>query len=227
MRVVPPRSALRRLAAIAAGLLGALVAAAPAAGQECRAADAAVLLSAGLVRSPLADGGHTRGVEAGIGGAYPIHRTVLSGSVSATVPRGGRVRPVAVRVRLERPLLDLFGLTACGGLLAGGSAARDGEDGAWTAAGGAVVGVARRLEVEGVAILPWIGARGLGARTAGEVLGRSVVATGVSLGVEGGVELEAERLLGAVRVTADRFDAGLGATPYPSLAIRLIGGFRL
>lgn len=228
MKLVPSPRTGRLLTGMVAGLLVALHgAAAPAVAQECSTGDAAVLLSVGHVSWPLAGGGHSRGVESGAGGAYALGRTTVSGSLFYTVPDAGRARPLGARLRLERPLLELAGVTLCGGLLGGGSAARDGEDEAWTAAGGAVVGVTRRLSIARLSISPWVGARGLGARTSGEILGEPFVTTGLSLGVGAGVGVSSGRAVGALRVTADGFDAALGATPYPSLALRLVAGWRL
>ncbi|MBW3554103.1 MAG: hypothetical protein KY466_11355 [Gemmatimonadetes bacterium] len=228
MKLVPSPRAGRLLTGIAAGLLVALhAAAAPAVAQACSTGEAAVLFSIGHVSWPLAGGGHSRGMESGAGGAYALGSTAVSGSLFYTMPNAGRARPLGARLRLERPLLELAGVTLCGGLLGGGSAARDGEDGAWTAAGGAVVGLTRRLSTARLSISPWVGARGLGARTNGDILGESFVTSGLSLGVEAGVGVSSGRAVGALRVTADRFDAALGATPYPSLAVRLVAGWRL
>lgn len=212
------------VAGLLAGLHGAV---APAVAQECATDDAAVLLSIAAVSWPLAGGGHSRGVESAAGGTHVLGTTAVSGSLFYTMPNAGRVHPLGARLRLERPLLELAGVTLCGGLLGGGSAARDGEDGAWTAAGGAVVGVTRRLSTARLSISPWVGARGLGARTSGEILGESFVTSGLSLGVEAGVGVSSGRAVGALRVTADGFAAALGATPYPSLAVRLVAGWRL
>ena len=198
----------------------------PAAAQECRADGSAALASLALVRTPLANGGHVTGLEAGIGGAHAVGGTALAGTLFGTVGEG-RGRPIGVRLRLERPLLQVGGFTLCGGLLAGGSTVRAGEDGAWTAAGGVLVGASRRLSTRRLTIAPWVGARGLGARTTGEILDEEFVTTGLSLGVEAGVGVSGDRVMGALQVTADGFDAGLGATPYPALAVRLVAGWRL
>ena len=213
---------------VVAGLLaGVLGGPAAAAAQQCRPADASALLSVGLVLSPLADGGHATGLELALGGTYASERTRLTAIVFSTAPDEGRVRPLGARLRVERPLGGVAGVTVCGGLVAGGATVRDGEDRAWTVAGGAVVGVTRRLSTGRVTLAPWLGARALGARTAGEVIGESFVTTGLSLGVEAGVGVSGGRAIGALRLTADGFDPGLGATPYPALAIRLVAGWRL
>lgn len=228
MRVVTSRPPGRPATGVVAGLLATLVVApAPAAAQECRPGDTRALVSVGLILSPLASGAHARGVEVALGGTYAAGGTELTGSVFSTAPDQGRVRPLGVRLRLERPLVDVAGVTLCGGVLAGGSTIRDGEDGARTVAGGAGVGVTRRLSAGRLTVAPWLGGRALGARTAGEVLGESFVTTGLSLGLEAGVGVSTGRATGALRLTADGFDAGLGATPYPALAVRLVAGWRL
>lgn len=205
-----------------------LLAASPGAAAQGGCLDASrghVAANAGIVRVEVAGGRTIGGVEAGVegGGRFgPIH---VSAGAGYTVLDDAPGNPVSLRIRAERALVELVGITLCGALLGGGTVISSGGDRAWTGAGGAALTAARPLG-SATRVTPYLGVRGLGGRAGGEVLGEEIVATGGSLGVEGGIAVEAGRFAGAVRATADGFDPGLGPTPYPALAVRLVVGWR-
>jgi hypothetical protein len=104
----------------------------------------------------------------------------------------------------------------------GGGSRASGEAGDGTVvAGGAGLGVAHGIVMDGVRVVPFLEARGLAAQSTGTVLGLATDGSGLALGVEGGAVAHIGRLHLRATAALDGFAAGLGATPYPASAIRL------
>lgn len=217
---------VRSRGAVAAGVLLAI--AAPAAGQDgCAEGGGGMAVFAGAIRPELGSGESITGLEVGLEGSDRIAGLHLTAGFGYTVFEDAEGHPVSARLRLEHALGEIAGITLCGALLGGGSFLYEDADGAWTAAGGAALTASRPFRSGGVVLTPYLGVRGLGARSTGEVLGADFVATGAGVGVEGGIGAAARWFAGALRVTADGLDAGLGPMPYPTLAVRLVLGWRL
>ena len=198
-----------------------------AAGQEgCSAiAGPSAAVSVAAVRVPVASGAHARGAAVGVAGSVSGAAFTVSAEAEYTILNDADARPLAARVRLGREMARVAGLHVCAGLLGGAVTTAKDEHSAWNLSGGLAAAVTRPFLAGGVIIAPYAGARGLAGRTSASVLSQEVVATGFSLGGEAGVAVRRGRAAALLRATADGFDAGLGATPYPSLAIRLLAGW--
>lgn len=207
-----------------AALLMAVTLAGPGAAQSC-----------GLVRAS--------GVEAGAGYmSYDIGRGVSGPAfgVGATVAGGAAgarleyVRPMLdgpdpaiVRAAAAVRLIRFPGGTAVCATGRGGSAFLnvDGERSS-VMAGGIGVRVARAFAPGTLQLEPFAEARGLAARSGGTILGVDVEASGLAVGVAGGVGASIGRVTAALSASLDGFDGGLGVTPYPSAAVRAMVGVR-
>jgi hypothetical protein len=206
-------------------VLVAVLAPAPAAAQACGSTGGGwVGIEGGRVTYDVAGGitGYEWGADVGIGtrslAARLGYRQVsleesdvtpqlLRLSVGSTIPVGGGWR---------------LCLAAHGG---GSRVSGDAGDGT-VVAGGAGLGIAHGIMMDGIRVVPFLEARGLAAQGTGTVLGLETDGSGLSLGVEGGAVAHMGRL--HIRATAalDGFAAGLGVTPYPASAIRLGLGYR-
>ncbi|HUG41736.1 MAG TPA: hypothetical protein VMM12_14700 [Longimicrobiales bacterium] len=215
-----------RAGLVAAALLAGVL---PVAAQEeCAATGSAgVALSGAALRSDLAGGDAAEGIELGVEGRLAGGGFTLSAGLQHATFDGAAARPLSGRLRITRPVARLLGVTFCAAGLMGGASVAAGEDEAWTVAGGLAVVGARQVPTGGFVLVPYVGVRGLGARSTGNILGQDFAATGAALGVEAGVGLARERIAGALRFSADGLDPGLGPMPYPSLALRLVAGWRL
>lgn len=211
-----------------AGLVVALAAATPlgTAAQGCGLVPGAgVSASGGAARYAVADGlsGPSLGADATL--ALPVlslrasYRRVLLADATPD-PDIGRLA-VAARLPLKVPWF-----TICGTGHAGVAALPLDGEATTVMAGGLGLLVARAFPVELGRLVPFLEVRGLAARTAGTVFGVEIDATGLSLGVEGGVRAVFGPLTLRLSGSADGFDDGLGLTPYPAAAGEVGVGLR-
>lgn len=183
-------------------------------------------VAAGPVRYELLGGRASRGLEAGVEVGTRVAGFGVRGSIHRVLMSDAPADPTGARVLVTREVFRIAGIRLCGAAHAGAATTSAGSDRATSIAGGLGLLTAARLQAGGVTIAPFLGVRALGARTSGEVLGEGLSATGGSVGGEGGVAASLGRGHAALRVSTDRFDPALGATPYPRLAIRLSVGWR-
>lgn len=206
-------------------VLAAALAPAPTAAQTCGPAGGGwVGLEAGRVTYDVAGGitGYEWGADMGIGSRSLAARL---GYRQVSLEESD-VTPQVLRLSVGSTVPVGAGWRLCLAAHGGGSRV-SGEAGDGTVvAGGAGLGVAHALVLDGVRMVPFVEARGLAAQSTGTVLGLATDAAGLSLGVEGGAVAHIGRL--HIRATAalDGFAAGLGVTPYPASAIRLGLGYR-
>lgn len=213
-----------RLALIAL-LLGA---AAPATAQEpCHTARPGMAVLVSGIRTELADGAQLNGLEAGLEARDRFGGFHFTAGAGYALFEDAPGKAIAARVRVERRLFERLGLTVCGALLGGGSVLHADPGGAWTVAGGAALTATRSFQAGDFTLSPYLGVRGLGARTSGEIVGGDFTATGWGVGGEGGIGADRGLFSAALRVTVDGLDAALGPLPYPTIAVRLVVGWRL
>lgn len=163
--------------------------------------------------------------------------TLELGATAALPPGSARVDYVQVRFegpdpRIGRfagamPLpLRPFGTSICAVAHAGASSLSVNAETSTVVAGGAGLRLARPVSVAGVEARPYGEVRGLWGRTGGTLLGVELGASGLAVGVEGGVRATRGHFTMAVSGSVDGFSKGLGLTPYPATAIRLGIGVR-
>ena len=196
-----------------------------AAGQDACGADGWAGLSVSWTRSEVADGSDLPAVEVGLAGAGALAAFRLAGEGGVVLDEGPG-RRLFGRVGLGRRLVDVGGVALCAAALGGVALASADAGDALSLGGGLAVTALLPRPVGAGRITPYAALRLLGATTFGEVLGESVGSSGASIGGAAGVAFAAGRLAASLGVTADGFDPGLGATPYPDLAIRLTAGWR-
>ncbi len=136
----------------------------------------------------------------------------------------GDTDPDVLRLALALPVVRVLGVDVCATGYAGGARFAIADDSGLALAGGLGVTLAVSRPVGPAGIAPFVTVRGLGAQTTGTVLGFDLDASGLSLGVEGGLAA----VLGPfdLRLTGslDGFDSGLGTTPYPARSVELAVG---
>lgn len=219
---VPLRTGLVSLVVTLLGLAWA----GPASAQACAGAGQGISAgpAVGLVHYEFGDG--TDGLELGARlrwrgsfGEAALEPYVLSLD-------GALTRPIGVRGSFSLPLLELMGVSLCADVMAGATRFDWEDDSGLTAAAGAGATASTTIALGGTVLVPFLGARGIGATTSGEVLGLELDASGASFGVEGGAEVAAGRVDVRASVSVDGFAAGLGPTPYPARSLRLAIGWR-
>lgn len=180
----------------------------------------------GAVRYDLVGDRVSDGVEVGLEAGARAAGFGIRGGVHRVLLGDAPTDPTTARLRLMREVFRVAGIGLCGVALAGGSRVSSGSDAAVTIGGGIGLIAGARFAMGRIAVAPFVGARALGARSTGDVLGQEFSASGGSVGVEGGVGAAHGRAHGALRFSMDGFDPALGATPYPGLALRLALGWR-
>lgn len=184
-----------------------------------------VAVSAGVATYEIADG--VSGAAYGLDGALALSGASIRAGyrrvdLEGSTPHIGRIA-AAVPVPVS---LGLGGLRFCGTGHAGVARLPVGDEGTTVAAGGAGLRIAAGFPLgEGEAV-PYAEVRGLAARSTGTILGVDVDATGLALGVEGGVHAAIGSVTLRLSATVDGFVEGLGVTPYPSTSLEAALGVR-
>lgn len=139
----------------------------------------------------------------------------------------GDPNPDIIRGAAAIRLFPLPGGTAVCATWQGGSAFLD-VDGERSSvvAGGLGLRFARAAAPGALRLEPYVEVRGLAARSAGTILGVEVAASGLAVGVEGGLSARIGRVTAALSAALDGFDGGMGITPYPSAAVQAVLGVR-
>lgn len=208
-----------RLIPVLATAFALLPTAAPGAAQTC-GLQSGISAAAGYVSHRVADGTPGTAVGADVG--------VIGGPVAVRVGyrrmmlRGDAADPDVLRVHTRYPALEVDGVTLCADALAGVSRFVLDTDAGAVIAGGVGLTAAGTVGP----LRPYLSVRGLGAWATGTVLGVGLSATGLAVGVAGGVTAELGRLLVRMAGSRDGFDNGLGATPYPYTSVELSIGYR-
>lgn len=166
----------------------------------------------------------------GIDAALPVgtvsvqagYRRALLGAADADMVRVTVALPVPARL-LPLPLGPL---TVCGIGHAGAARLPVASDATLVMAGGAGLRLALRLPAGRARTVTWGEVRGLAGRSTGSLFGWDVRATGMAVGVEGGVRATFSRMTLSIAGAVDGFDDGLGITPYPNAAAELGLGIR-
>lgn len=118
-------------------------------------------------------------------------------------------------------LLPLGPLTVCGSAHAGAARLPAGSDAMTVFAGGVGIRLAGTIHAGGARAVPYGEVRGLVGRSTGSLFGTDVGATGLALGVEGGLRATLGHVTLNVAASLDGFDDGLGITPYPNGAVEV------
>lgn len=220
----------RRSAAVLLAAAGAAVAAAmpgSLGAQQCGLLPGAgVAVAVGQASYELLD--EVSGRMYGVDGAFSLSNVSLqAGYRRAQLGRGDAdIGRLAIALPLPTGLLPLGPIAICGSGHAGAARLPVGEDGTTVVAGGLGLRVAASLPLGGVHAVPYGEVRGLAARSSGSLFGWDVGASGLAVGVEGGVRATLGLVTLSVAASLDGFDDGLGITPYPDTAVEVGVGIR-
>ncbi len=141
----------------------------------------------------------------------------LEGLYGRLLLSDGRPEPDVVRVVVRAPLASVLGVHFCA--VAHGGATRfsvERADGRVVAGG---VGLSARRTIG--RLTPFGEVRALAAKSSGAILDVDASASGQAIGGDAGAELDLGHLQLRGSASFDGLAAGLGATPYPTRAIRL------
>lgn len=222
---------MSRIRARAAAIL---VAAAPAfpgglEAQECGLAPApGVMVTVGQVSYDQLQ--KVSGPTYGVAAVLPLSTIAVQGGYRRAALGGADadIGRLAVTVPLPAHLLPLplGSLAVCGTGHAGAARLPVGSDAMLVLAGGAGLRLALPFPIGAARGVSWGEVRGLAGRSTGSLFGWDVGATGLALGVEGGLGATLGRVTLGVAGSLDGFDDGLGITPYPNAAAELAVGIR-
>lgn len=193
----------------------------PALAQSCGLGSGGIALAGGGVHYDLGAG--LSGASAGADLTLRTGLVTVRAGYRHMLLEGDAVDPDAVRLTGAIPVMGLGGVTLCGTGYAAGSRFAVDDDSGIALVGG--LGVTLAVPV-GDGVTPFLTVRGLGAQTTGTTMGIDVDATGLSLGVEGGVTANLGPFGLALMAAVDGFDGGLGATPFPAQSLELAIGYR-
>jgi hypothetical protein len=214
--------------AIAVAVLGTIVlAAAPsgAGGQSCGLAAGGVSVGGAVGGAHYQAAGGQTGASVGGDIAFGSALGSLRASYRTVILEGHS--PQIGRLTAAVPLPLPIGAVRLCGVGHGGASRLAVEGEAVTVlAGGIGLRLALPMRLGGGMAAPYVEIRGLSARSAGELLGVDLGASGLGLGGEGGARLSLGPLTAAFSVSADGFASGLGLTPYPSAVGELMLGIR-
>lgn len=210
----------------AAGSLAAAVVPAKVAAQSC-----GLIGGTGLAASA---GFTTYDVGGGTSGpAYGVDGGLALAGASARVgyrrmdleSRGADLGRVAIAVPIPLPF-DPGRVTLCGAGHAGAARMPLDDESTTVLAGGAGLRIAIGLPVGGGRAVPYGEVRGLAARSTGALFGIDVGASGMAVGLEGGIQAAFGSMTLRLAASVDGFDDGLGITPYPNTAAEIALGVR-
>lgn len=181
--------------------------------------------SAGVASYEFLDG--VSGTAYGLDGSLALTAASVAAAYRMVELEGRRPHIGRVAAALPLPVpVHLGPIRVCGTGHAGAARLPVGDEGTTVVAGGLGLRVAGTIPVGRGTAVPFGEVRGLAARSTGTLLGVDVGESGLSVGVEGGVQGAVGRVTLRLSASIDGFSEALGVTPYPRTSIEAGVGVR-